>query len=156
MVRALLLPLLVLILTAIACTGEVAPSEPASQPSPTMVVGDDDETATTAPVKGQATGEAAGFSLADAERLAREELAAALDIPEAQVDVVESHAQTWPDETLGCEASRRIVVEALPVDGYQIVLAASGATYDYRADGQGRVELCPESEDIGKPLDPIR
>lgn len=140
-----------------ASTGtETQAQETALPLSPTMVVNDDgDEVATAAPDE-QARDEAGAFSLAAAERLARANLAEALDIPEAQIEIVDSHAQTWPDEALGCETSRRIVVEALPVDGYQIVLAAGGETYDYRADGQGRVELCPEAEDVGKPLDPIR
>lgn len=96
------------------------------------------------------------LSLAQVERLARAELAAVLEIAEAEIETVESHAQTWPDDALGCEDSRRIVVESQPVAGFQIILAVDGEEYDYRADDEGNVALCQDTEDVGKPLDPIR
>ena len=110
----------------------------------------------TAPATSEAAGEELALSLAQVERLARAELTAELQLSEAQIETVESHAQTWPDGALGCEDSRRIVVESQPVAGFQIILAVDGEEYDYRADEEGNVTLCEDTEDIGKPLGPIR
>ena len=60
--------------------------------------------------------------------------------PEA-IEVVQAIAVTWNDGSLGCPEPGMSYTMAL-VDGYHVILAASGEELDYRVTAQGSFRLC--------------
>ena len=168
--------LFVLALAGAGCAPSAAPVEPAAEsergetvetsparkvleasPEATMEGGElEDEEVSGEPAPEVEIPPADGLiSIAAVERLVRADLADRLAVTDEQVETVEAEERTWLDDSFGC-SSRRIVGDSLPVPGYQIVLAVGDETFDYRADQQGRFRLCPDQEDIGKPLGPIK
>lgn len=94
------------------------------------------------------------YTLAQTEPLARSALAAQLEVPEAEVTVVERRERTWPDADLGC-APRKGVFESAPTAGYQFILEHAGRRYEYRSDTAGHVRRCPPPKrPAGKPKPP--
>lgn len=59
------------------------------------------------------------------------------------ITVVRAEQQTWNDGSLGCPEPGMGYTQAL-VEGYHVVLAASGEEYDYRATESGSFHLCEE------------
>lgn len=60
--------------------------------------------------------------------------------PDALV-VTRAEAVTWPDGSLGCPEPGMFYTQAL-VDGYWIVVEASGQALDYRVSGGGNFRIC--------------
>jgi hypothetical protein len=67
--------------------------------------------------------------------------AARLDVDPSAVTIVDAHAETWSDGSLGCPEPGMLYTQAL-VDGYQVIVEANGTRLDYRASGPGRFRLC--------------
>lgn len=75
-----------------------------------------------------------------AQRL-RAELAAELDIDQAEITVTVAEFVVWGDGSLGCPEPGREYPQ-VPVDGVRIVLAAAGTTYSYHGGGDVELFLC--------------
>lgn len=69
------------------------------------------------------------------------DLASRLGISQDQISVVSAEAVTWNDTSLGCPEKGKMYAQVL-TPGYQIVLLAGGAEYDYHADEYGHFVLC--------------
>lgn len=54
-----------------------------------------------------------------------------LGVDPAAVTVVDAHAETWPDSSLGCPEPGMMYTQSL-VDGYQVIVEANGTQLDYR------------------------
>jgi hypothetical protein len=58
----------------------------------------------------------------------------------AGVTVLSAEPRTWGDASLGCPQPGMYYTQ-VQVDGYQVIVSAGGAEYDYRA-GAGRLLVC--------------
>lgn len=90
------------------------------------------------------------FSLKEMIEQARQDLAARLGVPAAEIQVVEARAVTWPDSSLGCPEPGRMYLQVL-TPGYRIVLEVRGQRYAYHAGRQGPPFLCPS----GRAREPV-
>jgi hypothetical protein len=54
-----------------------------------------------------------------------------LGVDPSAVTVVDAHAETWPDSSLGCPEPGMMYTQSL-VDGYQVIVEANGTQLDYR------------------------
>lgn len=166
--------LVVLLLAGSGCMLGAAPEEPAAEnegaepvlptrevteaaPGPTGQAGEheDEEPGIEPGSEVEKPEEEDLVSMAEVERQVRAHLAERLDIPEEQIQTTAVEERTWLDDSFEC-SSRRIAGESGPIPGYRIVLSVGDETFDYRADRQGQFRLCPDEEDIGKPLGPIQ
>ncbi|GBD08231.1 hypothetical protein HRbin22_00464 [Candidatus Thermoflexus japonica] len=95
-------------------------------------------------------GPAVEFSLKEMIEQARQDLAARLGVPAAEIQVVEARAVTWPDSSLGCPEPGRMYLQVL-TPGYRIVLEVRGQRYAYHAGRQGPPFLCPS----GRAREPV-
>ncbi len=59
----------------------------------------------------------------------------------AAIEIVQAEQVTWPDGSLGCPEPGQMYTQAL-VDGYQVILDASGEELDYRVGSGGSFRLC--------------
>ena len=82
--------------------------------------------------------------LNDAVDTARIDLARRLGASVAQVRVVRTERQAWPDSGLGCPRDDETIVK-VPVNGHRIVLEHAGRTYTYHTDLKD-VRPCPPIE----------
>ena len=82
------------------------------------------------------------FSLKERIEQARQDLAARLGVPAAEIQVVEARAVTWPDSSLGCPEPGRMYLQVL-TPGFRIVLETGGKRYTYHAGREGSPFLCP-------------
>jgi hypothetical protein len=135
----LLIILAVLLLAFTACAP--AAEEPPVQPTP-------EETATAVPPLQEGTSlphdvirvpedpNAKGYVT-----VAVNDLAARLDIPREQIEVVAYEPVTWNDGSLGCPQPDMMYTQAL-VDGYVIQLRAGGQTYTYNGATGSDPFLC--------------
>lgn len=64
-----------------------------------------------------------------------------LGVDPSKVTIVDAHAETWSDGSLGCPQPGMMYTQAL-VDGYQVIVEANGTQLDYRVGGQGGFRLC--------------
>ena len=64
-----------------------------------------------------------------------------LGVEPSAVTVVDAHAETWSDGSLGCPEPGMMYTQAL-VDGYQVIVEANGTRLDYRVSGPGQFRLC--------------
>jgi hypothetical protein len=55
-------------------------------------------------------------------------------VPVAEVKIISAEAVTFPDGSLGCPVPGMAYTQMM-TDGYKIVAAAGGTTYDYRGTG---------------------
>ena len=76
--------------------------------------------------------------------------AALADVPRDQLVIVRAEPVVWSDGSLGCPEPGAHYTQAL-VDGYWIVIAAAGKTYDFRMARNGIFQLCPEGRRGGRP-----
>ncbi len=67
--------------------------------------------------------------------------AARLGVDPSAVSIVSAQAETFSDGSLGCPQRGVMYTQAL-VDGYQVVVEASGTQLDYRGSGLGQFRLC--------------
>jgi len=74
-----------------------------------------------------------------------EDLVARTGADPASVEVVRAEAVVWSDGSLGCPQPEMMYTQVL-VDGYWVVLKASGRDYDYRATQSGYFNLCEGSK----------
>ncbi len=74
------------------------------------------------------------------QQLARRDLAARLQVPEASVRVQSIRPQTWPDTSLGCPKPDTMYAQ-VTTPGFVIDLESGGKTYKYHSDLQ-RVVPC--------------
>lgn len=79
---------------------------------------------------------------------ATDDLSIRLEVDPASISVVETREEQWPDGSLGCPQEGELYTQAL-VDGTQIFLSVGDRLYDYRADSDGNVKLCPSEEKDG-------
>ena len=84
--------------------------------------------------------------LPPAQRAAIAALAAQLGIPVDQITVVSSEAVTWKDGCLGVVRMGVMCIQG-PVQGFKIILAASGRQYEYHMNQDGSVLV----DATGKP-----
>lgn len=64
-----------------------------------------------------------------------------LGVDPSMVTILDAHAETWPDGSLGCPEPGMMYTQAL-VDGYQVIVEAGGTRLDYRGGGAGQFQLC--------------
>lgn len=64
-----------------------------------------------------------------------------LGVDPSTVAIVDAHAETWPDGSLGCPEPGMGYTQAL-VDGYQVIVEANGTQLDYRGGAPGQFQLC--------------
>ena len=64
-----------------------------------------------------------------------------LGVDPSAVTIVDAHPETWSDGSLGCPEPDMMYTQAL-VDGYQVIVEASGTQLDYRGSGPGQFRLC--------------
>lgn len=69
------------------------------------------------------------------------DLASRLGISEGDIEVVSAEAVTWNDASLGCPEKGKMYAQVL-TPGFQIILQAGGAEYDYHTDEYGHFVLC--------------
>jgi hypothetical protein len=67
--------------------------------------------------------------------------AARLGVDPSAVTIVDGHAETWSDGSLGCPQPGMMYTQAL-VEGYQVIVEANGTQLDYRGSGPGQFRLC--------------
>jgi hypothetical protein len=67
--------------------------------------------------------------------------AARAGVDPAAVTIVSAEPRTWGDSSLGCPRPGMYYTQ-VQVDGYQVIVSAGGAEYDYRAGSGGRFILC--------------
>lgn len=77
--------------------------------------------------------------------IARRQIAAELDIPQARVELVEVEAVTWTNSALNCPLPDQ-AVEAMEVEGYRILLEAGDREYLFHADVDRVVRCDPANE----------
>ena len=77
------------------------------------------------------------------------EAAKLANVPLQQLVIVRAEAVIWNDGSLGCPEPGMEYAQAL-VNGYWVVINASGQTYDFRAGRDGSFRLCPQGR--GPPL----
>jgi hypothetical protein len=80
---------------------------------------------------------------------ARQHLAATLNIDLSGVTVVETTPIEWNDSSLGCPEPGMMYLMVI-TPGYHIILAANGEQYEYHADENETVLLCPEDRSVLK------
>ena len=67
--------------------------------------------------------------------------AARAGVDPAAVTIVRAEPRTWGDSSLGCPRPGMYYTQ-VQVDGYQVIVSAGGAEYDYRAGSGGRFIVC--------------
>lgn len=77
-----------------------------------------------------------------------QDLAARLDMPAGDIEVVEVRDVQWPDGALGCPEEGKMYTQAV-VDGTQVILGAEDRVYDYHAGADGEPFLCASDEKDG-------
>ena len=70
-----------------------------------------------------------------------DDAATRLGVDPSAVTIVDGHAETWSDGSLGCPQPGMMYTQAL-VDGYQVVVEANGTQLDYRGRGPGQFQIC--------------
>lgn len=76
---------------------------------------------------------------------ARADLAARLDLPPDEIEVVAVEMVVWPDAGLGCPQPGMAYVQ-VPQDGYRIRLRAGGRLYAYHGGGNRGPFLCEQGQ----------
>jgi hypothetical protein len=69
------------------------------------------------------------------------EVARVANVPSEAVEVISAGPVTFPNGALGCPAPG-VLYTQVQVDGYRIVLAVGGTTYDYRGTAPGTFRRC--------------
>jgi len=82
---------------------------------------------------------------------AKNDLAARLSIPVAEISLVETKEVVWPDSSLGCPQPGMEYLQ-VPEDGAQILLQAQEKVYDYHVGGARGLFLCENAS--GSPYPP--
>ena len=68
-------------------------------------------------------------------------VASDVGVAPGDVTVESSQAWTWPDASLGCPLKGYLYSQVV-TDGYWVVLAAHGMTFDFRVTRDGAARLC--------------
>jgi hypothetical protein len=71
------------------------------------------------------------------------EAAKLANVPPQQLVIVRAEAVVWNDGSLGCPEPGMEYAQAL-INGYWVVIKATGKVYDFRAGRDGSFRLCPE------------
>jgi hypothetical protein len=100
-------------------------------------------TGETPPMKGQVPQGILDPILKEAAALAR--------VSHEQLVVVRAESVAWNDGSLRCPEPGMMYTQAL-VNGYWVVIDASGQKYDFRVDNRGNFRLCPPGQ--GHPPSP--
>ncbi len=69
------------------------------------------------------------------------DLAGRLNLPPAQIRVVQVEEKMWPDSSLGCPQPGQMYLQVI-TPGYRILLEAAGRQYDYHTGSEARFILC--------------
>lgn len=118
------------------------PQPPAASPTsqqpirtarPVPTVAQVPQSASAAPVVGEVPSDLLAKILADAAQLS--------GVDAAAIIVQKAEAVEWSDSSLGCPQPGMAYMQVI-TPGYQVVLAAGAATYDYHANARGRFVLC--------------
>ena len=81
----------------------------------------------------------------------KDDLARRLLVKSDTIAVVSAVQVTWPDGGMGCGRPGEAYTQAT-IQGYKIILSASGKEYPYHSDLRGRFILC----ESGGPVAPVR
>ena len=79
------------------------------------------------------------------------EAAKLANVPPQQLVIVRAEAVVWNDGSLGCPEPGMEYAQAL-VNGYWVVIKATGKVYDFRTGRDGSFRLCPQGR--GRPPRP--
>jgi hypothetical protein len=71
------------------------------------------------------------------------EAAKLANVPPQQLVIVRAEAVVWNDGSLGCPEPGMEYAQAL-VNGYWVVIKATGKVYDFRVGRDGSFRLCPQ------------
>ncbi len=143
---ALGIPFIVLMLAA--CGGAVSDDPTTSSPNGSTSTTTDATTTTTTSPDSTTPSEA---DMPDTESVAEEaisNLATRLRTSADEIEVVRSEEVEWPDASLDCAEEGRVYAQVV-TPGFQVILQTDGRVYDYHADSDGDVFLCPSDEDAG-------
>jgi hypothetical protein len=101
---------------------------------------------TPAPVVGEVPADLLAAIVAD--------LADKEGVPTEQIEVVRAESVLWNDGSLGCPEPGMNYIQ-MQVNGYWVVFALGGQTFDYRATEDGYFRLCPNPGPVtpGSPGD---
>ncbi|MEI7847883.1 MAG: hypothetical protein WCK35_18930 [Chloroflexota bacterium] len=80
--------------------------------------------------------------------LAKQDLSVRLSLPETEISLVSSVEMLWPDSTLGCPQTEGATT-LIQIPGYQIILEAAGAQYEYHTDKEQTMVHCDSNSDSG-------
>ena len=72
---------------------------------------------------------------------ARRDLAGRLNLSEEQISLQRAESVDWSDSSLGCPKPGIMYAQVI-TPGFRLILAASGASYEYHADRAGHVTAC--------------
>jgi len=78
------------------------------------------------------------------------DLAARLNVPASEIEIVSEEAVVWPDAGLGCPQPGVSYIQIM-IEGHRIVLAHGDQMYDYHAGGSS-VILCEQANLTPQPL----
>ena len=81
---------------------------------------------------------------------ARADLAQRRELDEADIDVADARAVTWPNGAMGCPEEDMMYTQAL-VPGYYILLDAGGDRHAYHAGRDGQPFHCPSDRSQKPP-----
>jgi hypothetical protein len=104
-------------------------------------LGMEEPTATPAPT--QAEGEEGVWTKEEVVEAVKADLAERLEIDQAEISVVSAESRDWEDASLGCPEEGEMYAQVI-TQGFQIILEADGAEYDYRTDNLGSFKLCEQ------------
>lgn len=86
----------------------------------------------------------------EALRLAEADLAARLNVPSNDIEVVRVEAVEWSDTSLGCPQPGMVYAQVI-TPGFRLVLEAEGQKYEYHTDGERTVVLCEAAPSFETP-----
>ena len=79
------------------------------------------------------------------------DLTASQNVDQAAISVIQAEATVWNDGALGCPQPGEVYTQAI-VNGYLIVLAVDGRTYNYHAAENGYFVLCQNNLAPSPPI----
>ena len=88
----------------------------------------------------------------DVIQLTKDDLARRLKVPVSDISVVSVEAVDWPDTSLGCPQPGMAYAQVI-TPGFRMVVEAAGESYEYHADRDSQVVVCP-SDAENQPSSP--
>ena len=84
----------------------------------------------------------------DTVTTAIDDLAERLGVDPRRIRLIDSHAVTWPDGSMGCPQPDQEQSQ-VEVDGYLVLISHEDRLFTYHAGSDGSPFLCPSEEEDG-------